>query len=152
MRSGVSRHSVRSRRRWRMISCPAANEMRWVNPSMTTTSPSRTCRATASCMDSSLEPSAIGGGVSSIAHLVQALVDDPEGGVDVILIHDERGREPQRALPTAEEQEAFLEGAAHDFVGDVGRGLAGFAVLHEFHTNHESAPAHVSDHRVLVLE
>jgi len=54
---GVRRHSVRSRRRWRMISCPAANEMRWVKPSMTTTSPSRTNRATASCIDIAFDAS-----------------------------------------------------------------------------------------------
>src|SRR4051812_41815512 len=50
MTSGVMRASVRSRRRWRMISCPAAKLMRWVNPSMATVSPSRTNSATASCI------------------------------------------------------------------------------------------------------
>src|ERR1700685_3340629 len=42
MRSGVIRISVRSRRRWRMISWPAADGIRWVNPSIATVSPSRT--------------------------------------------------------------------------------------------------------------
>ena len=46
--SGVSRARVRSRRRWRMISCPAAKQMRWVKPSMATVSPSRTRSAIAS--------------------------------------------------------------------------------------------------------
>src|SRR5262245_19091076 len=46
--SGVMRTSVRSQRPWRMISCPAACGMRWVNPSSATTSPSRTWAATAS--------------------------------------------------------------------------------------------------------
>src|ERR1700751_5363705 len=50
MRSGVIRASVRSRRRCRMISCPAANEIRWVNPSIATVSPSWTSSATASCI------------------------------------------------------------------------------------------------------
>ena len=36
------RMSVRSRRRWRMISWPAAKQMRCVKPSMATLSPSRT--------------------------------------------------------------------------------------------------------------
>ena len=42
------RASVRSRRPWRMISCPAAKQMRCVNPSMATVSPSRTRSAMAS--------------------------------------------------------------------------------------------------------
>src|SRR4051794_7998391 len=46
--SGVSRASVRSRLRWRMISCPAATGMRWVKPSSTTVSPSWTRSAMAS--------------------------------------------------------------------------------------------------------
>src|SRR5688500_15870665 len=55
MRSGVRRASVRSRLRWRTISCPAANEMRWVNPSMATVSPSRTRSAIASRIVATLE-------------------------------------------------------------------------------------------------
>src|SRR5919206_171677 len=49
------RASVRSRRRWRMISWPAAKQIRWVNPSIATVSPSRTSSATASCIDATLE-------------------------------------------------------------------------------------------------
>src|SRR5829696_8026688 len=41
------RTSVRSRRRWRMTSCPAAMGMRWVKPSSATVSPSCTRSATA---------------------------------------------------------------------------------------------------------
>src|SRR5262245_34751282 len=55
MRSGVRRAIVRSVRRWRMISCPAANGIRWVKPSMTTRSPSRTKRETASFMVMTLD-------------------------------------------------------------------------------------------------
>src|SRR6266850_1731006 len=50
MRSGVRRARTRSFRRWRMISCPAAKGMRWVKPSRTMRSPSRTKRAIASCI------------------------------------------------------------------------------------------------------
>src|SRR5215475_4921559 len=39
--SGVIRTSVRWRRVWRRISCPAAYGIRWVNPSSATVSPSR---------------------------------------------------------------------------------------------------------------
>src|SRR6266508_962635 len=41
------RASVRSRFRWRMISCPAAKQIRWVKPSIATVSPSRTSWPTA---------------------------------------------------------------------------------------------------------
>src|SRR5262249_15197092 len=49
--SGVIRTSVRSRLRWRMISCPAATGIRWVKPSSATVSPSWTRSATASARD-----------------------------------------------------------------------------------------------------
>src|SRR5215208_6869731 len=49
------RHSVRSRRPWRMISCPAAKLMRWVNPSIATESPSRTRAETASRIDATFD-------------------------------------------------------------------------------------------------
>src|SRR6266508_121882 len=51
MRSGVIRTRVRSRRRWRMISWPAANGIRWVKPSSATVSPSWTSSATASASE-----------------------------------------------------------------------------------------------------
>src|ERR1041385_2373565 len=44
------RASVRSRRRCRMISCPAADEIRCVKPSIATVKPSWTSSATASCI------------------------------------------------------------------------------------------------------
>ena len=49
--SGVIRTSVRSRLRWRMISCPAATGIRWVKPSSATVSPSLTRSATASARE-----------------------------------------------------------------------------------------------------
>src|SRR6188474_453502 len=54
MTSGVIRARVRSRFRCRMISCPAAKQIRWVNPSIATVSPSRTRSATASCIVATL--------------------------------------------------------------------------------------------------
>src|SRR5919197_5061602 len=50
MTSGVMRASVRSRFRWRMISWPAAKQIRWVKPSIATVSPSRTSSPTASAI------------------------------------------------------------------------------------------------------
>src|SRR5262249_17389238 len=55
MRSGVRRARTRSFRFWRMISCAAAKQMRWVKPSITTVSPSRTWRATASFIVTTLD-------------------------------------------------------------------------------------------------
>ncbi|CAM5434682.1 hypothetical protein SMICM304S_06406 [Streptomyces microflavus] len=52
--SAVIRTTVRSRRPCRMISCPAAVGMRWVNPSRLTVSPSWTKAATASLIDMTL--------------------------------------------------------------------------------------------------
>src|SRR5258706_3659523 len=46
--SGVMRTRVRPRRAWRITSCPAANGMRWVKPSIAIVWPSFTWRATAS--------------------------------------------------------------------------------------------------------
>src|SRR5207253_10612301 len=63
MTSGVRRQSVRSRRRWRMISCPAAKQIRWVNPSMATVSPSRTSSATASRIVATFDPASGMGGL-----------------------------------------------------------------------------------------
>src|SRR5215212_6033654 len=53
MRSGVIRMSVRSARRWRTISWPAANGIRWVKPSSATLSPSWISSVTASSSDMS---------------------------------------------------------------------------------------------------
>src|SRR5439155_16253678 len=55
MTSGVRRHRVRSRLRCRMVSCPAAKQIRWVKPSIATVSPSRTRSATASRIVVTLE-------------------------------------------------------------------------------------------------
>src|SRR6478752_247015 len=55
MTSGVIRASVRLRFFWRMISWPAANEIRWVNPSIATVSPSRTSSRTASAIDATFD-------------------------------------------------------------------------------------------------
>src|SRR6266516_926086 len=48
MTSGVRRHRVRSRLRCRMLSWPAAKQIRWVQPSIAKVSPSRKRSATAS--------------------------------------------------------------------------------------------------------
>src|SRR6266571_821940 len=52
-----------------MISCPAAKQMRCVNPSMATVSPSRTRSATASRIDVTLPPSAMAAATSGLDRL-----------------------------------------------------------------------------------
>src|SRR6266581_3722181 len=83
-----------------MISWPAAKQMRCVNPSMTTVSPSCT----------------------------------------------------KRALPGAEQQQAPLERPLHQLVGDLGRRLAGLAILDELDADHQAAATHLADARVLLLQ
>ncbi len=89
----MSRHSVRSRGRWRMISWPAAKPMRWVKPSIATVSPSCTSAATASRIDATLECSwpahhdaARSGGLRPRGgDLRHGLAEDPQPGRDLVL-------------------------------------------------------------------
>src|SRR5438067_10954281 len=104
MTSGVIRQSVRSRLRWRMISCPAAKQIRWVNPSMATVSPSRTRSATASRIDATFPPSAIAAATSGLDRLavrrdrVLRTAEDAELVSLGILQDDPRGLVPAEAL------------------------------------------------------
>src|SRR6266576_5687269 len=56
----------------------------------------------------------------SVGLLGQALIDQAERCVHVVLVHDERRREPQRALSRAQEQQALPEGPLHQLVRDIG--------------------------------
>src|SRR5690349_16460705 len=137
-----------------MISWPAAKEIRWVKPSITTVSPSRTWAATASCMLRTLEATgdappltlreAQQAGVRS-RDRAQPLVDHPEGGIDVLRADHQRRREAQRAASGAQQQQAALERFLHQAVDHVRRRLAGRAVLHELDPDHEATPADVAD-------
>src|SRR5512135_2731800 len=120
-----------------MISWPAAKQMRWVKPSITTVSPSCTCAAMASCIDSTLEAlSVIGYRLS--AKLDQTLVEDRQGGIDVVVVHDERRRQTQRALAGAEQEEPLGEGQPLELADEVGVGRARGAIDHEFDADHET--------------
>src|SRR5215218_9012081 len=134
MRSGVNRARVRSRFRWRMISCPAANEIRWVKPSMATVSPSRTTVAMASRIVATFEAVTVGdaagstpsagdltvveracegclGGERDPTHrnLLDRLREKPEAGRHLGLSHRERGRHADARLATFKHQEPPLE-------------------------------------------
>src|SRR5829696_287997 len=110
-----------------MISCAAAKQMRCVKPSMTTVSPSCTKRATASRIDMTLP--GVGSGEWGVGpdctaplptphsrpahasrHLRQALADDPQRRVHVVLVDRERGCEAEGAPAAAEQEEAAVEG------------------------------------------
>src|SRR3989442_404832 len=67
----------------------------------------------------------------SVRLLGQALIDQAERRVDVVLVHHERRGEPQRTLPRAQEQKPLLERALHQLVGDLRRWLPGGTVFHE---------------------
>src|SRR5437867_9874726 len=100
---------------------------------MTTVSPSRTCAATAWRIGTTLETSDIGH-QTSVRHLAQAFVDDAQRRFDIVVVHHERRREPERAFASAQEQESLLEGALHQLVRHIGGGLARGAILHELDT------------------
>src|SRR6266700_8058694 len=88
----------------------------------------------------------------SVGLLAQALIDQAQRRVHVVVVHDERRREPQRALAGAEQQEALLERPLHQPVRDVGCGLARRAVLDELDADHQAASAHLADRCVPLLQ
>src|SRR5690349_2344849 len=114
-----------------MISCAAANEIRCVNPSSAMTSPSWTCAATASRMETSLS-------------VTQQLVHHGRGDLHVFFIHHQGRCEPDGALAGSQEQDALLERAKHNPLHQL-RAV-------QFHADHESASAHVCDGLVLFGE
>src|SRR3954451_2057204 len=107
MTSGVILTTVRSRRPWRMISCPAANGIRCVKPSSATVSPSCTCSAIASPSDRCLER------VMAIGAEATIRIRFAHG-----CAHDEHEGE-------AVSQEAFLVGGVRTPFGRHRRALAG---------------------------
>src|SRR5512146_3506144 len=148
-----------------MISCPAAKQMRWVKPSMTTVSPSWTWAAMASCMETTFEAwSVIGRRYAVNAaqpmtdnrrhsfQLDQTLVEDRQGGSDVVVVHDERRRQTQRALARAEQQQPLGEGEPLELPDEIGMGRTRGAVGHELDPDHEAAAAHFADRPVLFRE
>src|SRR6478609_4720381 len=142
MRSGVRRASVRSRLRCRMISCPAANEIRCVNPSIATVSPWRTSNATASRMVATFDavtlgdPSVATGSAGDLTvvqrasdrrlrskadaphrNLVKGVGKEPEGCRHLGLGDRERGRHPDAGLAAFEDEQAPLEAGPLHLLG-----------------------------------
>src|SRR5690349_1584153 len=140
MTSGVIRHSVRSRLPWRMISWPAANEMRWVNPSIATASPSRTISRTASAIEATLDDAIASdrgfdagdrvGGLGGVEDwllgalprdLGDRLAEDPQRRRHLGLGDREGRRHADGALPAFEDEQPALEARPLDLLGVLGR-------------------------------
>src|SRR5512142_3036151 len=134
-----------------MISWPAAKQMRWVKPSITTVSPSCTWRAMACCMVRTLEAlSAISRQPS--AQFGKALVEDRERRIHVVGVDDERRCQAQRCLPGAEQEQSLGEGEAFEPGDELGIRLARLPVLHELDPDHQSLAANLSDDLMALRE
>src|SRR3954466_15344815 len=108
------RQSVRSRRPWRMISCPAAKQIRWVKPSIATVSPSRTSSATASRIVATLLVIAALAG-----DLGAGLLEDRHGRVGLVLPEHQRRGHPDRVVAATEHQRTASERRLLHLVGGV---------------------------------
>src|SRR5438874_2769781 len=73
------RMRCRPRRRWRMISWPAANGIRCVKPSSATLAPSRTCVAIDSLSGSSGTATSLDDGLRLLAHVLREIVEGADG-------------------------------------------------------------------------
>src|SRR6187401_2148493 len=154
MTSGVRRASVRSRFRWRMISWPAAKQIRCVNPSIATASPSRTRSAIASRMDATLlvvmwtsarrlnlveRTGRQGIGVQLVvlpSNLGDGIGEEPQSGCHLLGRDREGRRHAQGRASALEDEQAPLEGAPLDLLGMFG-GV-------ELHADHEPLAADVA--------
>src|SRR5918995_6889939 len=92
-----------------MISCPAAKQMRWVNPSIATVSPSRTISATASRIVATLlmrtsRPSRLG-----FRHLRDGFLEHLERRPGLIAPEHERRRQTDDVLAGAEHEKPAPE-------------------------------------------
>src|SRR5437867_2970908 len=110
MRSGVSRARVRSRFRWRMISWPAAKQIKCVKPSIATVSPSRTSSAIASCIVVTLDVLMGRRGSRPGGYLVDGLGEQPQRNIHFVRADGERRRHPDRRPAGLQDEQAALEG------------------------------------------
>src|SRR5919201_5606685 len=100
-----------------MISCPAAKQIRWVNPSIATVSPSRTRSATASRIDVTLLGALPTGrasdrardGVGASRYLGAGLLEDP-GARPRLVIPQGQGRGyPHGRVPGSQHEQSSSE-------------------------------------------
>src|SRR5919106_2854197 len=96
-----------------MISWPAAKQIRCVNPSIATVSPSRTRSATASRIVATFDvtfPCRVGGSAARL-HVGHDLLEDAEGRPCLVLTEGKGRGHPDRRVTAAEQQHALLERA-----------------------------------------
>src|SRR5438093_762764 len=151
-----------------MISCPAAKQIRWVNPSMATVSPSRTSSATASRIVVTFEPPAIclpgrwtaptsgrlgrlwprlvrphrsaERGGSDPGHVQTGLLEDSQAGGHLLAV-DHQGRcDPDGGVAGSKDQQAAPEARDLDRVGDLG--------ILELDPDHQADPPDVPEERL----
>src|SRR6266550_6249656 len=155
MTSGVSRASVSPRRPWRMISWPAAKEMRWVKPSIATVSPSRTRSPTASAIEATFEALTSAGGLDpgdrvgrlgrrKNPAMLAGDIGDGRGEqgqrhIHLGLRHRQARRHADRRPAAFEDEEPPLEGGPLDLLGVLG-GV-------ELDADHQAPTANVGDER-----
>src|SRR5579872_6173555 len=131
-----------------MISCAAAKQMRWVKPSMTTVSPSRTKRATASCIDMTFWSPKLSGNPQFCQHFVQ----NAQTGACVFLVDHKRRSDADGALPATEQEQSLFERVPLDVRHDEVFGFFRLTIFDELDADHEAGAAYVADDVVFALQ
>src|SRR5271170_3028734 len=72
---------------------------------------------------------------------LDALLEDVEGDVSLLLVDDERGAETDAGLAATEDEEAALEGELDDLVAHGSGGGAGFLIFNDLEADHQAAAA-----------
>src|SRR6266568_4654780 len=90
-----------------MISWPAAKQIKWVNPSMATVSPSRTSSATASRMVLTLDSATLR--ARDARHLGAGLLEEAQAHVGLLRGEHERRADPHRAVARPQHEEPAAE-------------------------------------------
>src|ERR1700742_1829102 len=75
---------------------------------------------------------------------LDALFEDVEGDVGLVLVDDEGWTEADAGFAAAEDEKAALEGEIDDLVAHGTGGGAGLLVLHDLDADHESATAYIA--------
>src|ERR671914_767857 len=137
MTSGVSRHRVRSRFCCRMISCPAAKQIRWVKPSIATVSPSRTSSEIAPTMVVTLLPPALVT-LGSRRYLCAHILEQAQSRCGLLGSDYEWRRHADRLVAGAEDEQPAFKARGFDSACD--------RRARELDSDHQPETAHVLDH------
>src|SRR5262249_27227786 len=74
-----------------------------------------------------------------------AILQRPHREVRLLLINQERWREPNRIFTGAENQQPLVEGCVHNGIPQIGCFLFGPLISHDLDADHQPAPAHIAD-------